>query len=166
MTRKTTPTYVLLNQITLAAASSSVTFANIPQGYGDLIVQGVAPSSSTGTGVYFRYNSDTGSNYSYVRAFGTGSSTGSTNATETSGLYGVHDTTSGAFTLQIMDYAQTDKHKTALSRADGVTQNTNMIATRWANTAAITTISLSPESFSGNRSFAIGSTFSLYGIVA
>jgi hypothetical protein len=162
MARKTTPTYVLLNQITLAAASSSLTFSNIPQNYGDLILQGVAPSSSTGTGVYFRFNADTGSNYSYVRAFGTGSSTSSTSATETSGLYGVHDTTSGAFSLQIMDYAQTDKHKTALSRADGITQNTNMITTRWANTNAVTSVLLS----TGGGSFAVGSTFSLYGLVA
>jgi hypothetical protein len=108
-------------------------------------------------------NGDTGSNYSDVRAFGDGSSTGSTAGTGTQAIYGVHDTTSGAFMLQIMDYAQTNKHKTALARADGVSQNVNMIAARWASTAAVTSVSLFPLG-GGSPTFAIGSTFTLYGV--
>jgi hypothetical protein len=62
---------------------------------------------------------------------------------------------------QIMDYAQTDKHKSVLSRISKASAGVGAIAGRWASTAAITTISINQGGF-GN--FAAGSTFSLFGL--
>jgi hypothetical protein len=63
-----------------------------------------------------------------------------------------------------MDYSATNKHKTVLVRADNANSITMAHAARWANTSAITSIVLT--SFEGAGNFAIGSTFSLYGVIA
>jgi len=163
MSRKTTPTYILLNQITLAVASSSVTFSNIPQNYGDLVLvyRGVVSES----GVYARANADTGTNYSLVRMGGNGCTTFSS-ATTTSFfpiLYSGNPVT-GMGRLMIFDYSATDKHKTALTREDGSDYSiTAALASRWANTAAINSLTVYTST---GVNFAIGSTFSLYGIAA
>ena len=167
MSRKTTPTYVLLNQITLAATSSSVTFSNIPQNYGDLILVSHLPSVAS-LGGYFgvRYNGDSGNNYNEVFMFGTGSGSGTSVARSSiDGHFPLWDyTKNNAFiTLQIMDYSASDKHKTTLARAQSPeSAQVTAAALRWANTSPITSmaITLSP------RTFESGCTFSLYGLVA
>jgi len=169
MSRKTTPTYVLLNQITLAATSSSVTFANIPQGYGDLVLAMNASGTSAsrfGFEVYF--NSDfTNSNYSRVRmGFETSVYSDSANAP----VIPVFTPELGAYKLQVFDYSATDKHKTVLLRQDlvGATSSSytylEASAGRWANTSAINSIRIIEAG--GESSIASGSTFSIYGIVA
>jgi hypothetical protein len=65
----------------------------------------------------------------------------------------------------IMDYSATDKHKTSLSRGNALGQaNVSVIAyaSRWANTNAITSLTVLLES----GSFLTGSTLSLYGVIA
>jgi hypothetical protein len=63
--------------------------------------------------------------------------------------------------LQIMDYSATDKHKSALTRTTHTSQSVvEALASRWANTAAITSLAVSGGTFN------VGSTFALYGIVA
>jgi hypothetical protein len=168
MSRKTTPTYVLLNQITLAAASSSVTFANLPQGYGDLvIVSDFAGSSGGANYLSLRFNLDSGSNYTRVSAYGfTTTSTGSDASTNTE-AYAIgiaRPSWKSASVTQIIDYGATDKHKAVLSRY-GISDmsEVGMSAYRWANTAAITNIQVF---MTAGITLSSGSTFSLYGIVA
>jgi hypothetical protein len=61
-----------------------------------------------------------------------------------------------------MDYSATDKHKTVLTRNNITDNNVTAIASRWANTAAITSVTvLSPSS-----TITSGSTISLYAIVS
>jgi len=162
MSRKTTPTYVLLNQITLAAASSSVTFSNIPQGYGDLVL--VISAKANGDFAFLgRFNGDTGSNYSRVRMGGNGSTTYSSADTSTS--YRLTSSTTnvdGMRIANIMDYSATDKHKTVLVRDSVAGNNVAAIANRWANTPAITSLSVTCDG--GNLT--VGSTFFLYGVQA
>ena len=109
--------------------------------------------------VFMRFNSDSGSNYSYVQMTGDGSSFFSVSSTWTSVVVGSIGSGQGNIIANIMDYAVTNKHKSVLSRS-----NTNgyveAFANMWGNTAAITALEL--RLFSG--SFAAGSTFSLYGI--
>jgi hypothetical protein len=62
--------------------------------------------------------------------------------------------------LQISDYAATDKHKSVLVRSDRANQLTAMAAARWANTSAITNITI--DALGSN--FAAGSTFRLLGV--
>lgn len=159
-----TPTYVLLNQITLAAASSSVTLSNIPQNYGDLVLvlQGTA---STSAGLPMRFNGDTGSNYANVVAYGTGSGTSAEASSGTTSLEIGYFTTNPAMcAAQFMDYSAIDKHKTVLIRygSSAASNIAAMRAGRWASTAALTSVTLSTTT----GTYSSGTTFYLYGLVA
>jgi hypothetical protein len=164
MSRKTTPTYVLLNQITLAATSSSVTFSNIPQGYGDLVVS-FSGSTNASEQYFLRVNGDTGSNYSWVQ-MGSDSFSGtfSGSATTTGVRIGYFATSSARDDAQtsVLDYSATDKHKSVLVRTNSNANAVRAIAGRWANTAAVTSVTVTFPS----GSFSIGSTFFLYGVYA
>jgi len=154
-------TYTQINSVTLASASSSVTFGSIPQNFRDLILT-VDGTSTLLTNVYIRFNSDSGTSYSYVYAWGNGSSTESaaSNLSSISQL-GLGPSKSNSL-LQIMDYSATDKHKACLVRANVGLSFIQMAAERWANTSAITTLQIFPAQGVINS----GTTFTLYGIEA
>jgi hypothetical protein len=159
-----TPTYTPLANVTLGTAVSSVTFGSIPATYRDLIIVLVG-SSSTLTNVTLRINGDSGSNYSFQRMTATTSGFDGNSGTGTSGTLafsGVVSTSATQFNLNIMDYSATNKHKTTISRTDNSARGTEAYANRWANTAAVTSVSISTAS--GN--WAIGTTAAIYGIVA
>jgi len=162
-----TPTYTPLATITLTSSASSVTFASIPtSGYRDLIVVSSANNNgSTGTrGLFIQFNADTGSNYSWVQMEGNGST--ATSETQTAqvriqiGQVPISNRTMSI--ANIMDYSATNKHKSIISRFDTAADRTNATASRWASTSAITSLRLFPNA----DSFAVGSTFSVYGIAA
>jgi hypothetical protein len=157
------PTYTALATVTLGASASSVTFSSIPATYRDLILITDGVISITGSdSLGLRFNSDTGSNYSRVRMFGTGSSTSSDSATLSYADVGViSNANKGVSVIQVMDYSATDKHKTTISRSNGIWAGA--WASRWANTSAITSVLVRTES---TLSFAAGATFSLYGVIA
>lgn len=159
-----TPTYTSLATVTLGSSASSVTFSNIPATYRDLIlvIQGANTSSGNSR---LRVNGDSGNNYNQVRMYGAGGSPGSDSASNIGSLDMSSMSTSSGYqaVIQLMDYSATDKHKTILSR----TQESNLGAVlgnagRWANTNAITSIIM----FTSSGSYATGSTFNLYGVIA
>jgi hypothetical protein len=159
-----TPTYRALANITLGTAASSVTFLSIPATYRDLLVifNGAGSADLEGR---IRLNSDTGSNYNYVRMSGSGSAiTSVSGASQTSGFVSAiaKATTTGALqmNINIMDYSATDKHTTIISRANQSATGTEAFANRWANTSAVTSVQILTSS--GN--WAIGTTAALYGI--
>jgi hypothetical protein len=160
-----TPTYTALANITLGATAASVTFSSIPATYRDLVFVFSGTATSTDRLVEVRFNGDSGSNYSQVRALGFASSTNSSSSTLTSfGLFYSDTglgTTQSTSILQLMDYSATDKHKTMLNRVGGGTTWVEMRAGRWANTAAITS-----ANFFIDGNFATGTTLSLYGVIA
>ena len=154
-----TPTYDLLATVTITTTTSGTTISNIDTigaGYRDLVL---VLSSTDNCVVYIRLNSDsTVGAYSSVNAEGTGSATSSntgpnsTRFTPTSSVYG-----GGTNIIQFFDFSQTDKHKSMLSRASSSANGVNMATGRWANTAAVTSITdLSTRN--------AGDTFHLYGI--
>jgi len=155
-----TPTYTPLANITLASAASSVTFSSIPATYRDLILvlNGVESANQY---IAVRFNSDTGSNYSYVRMIdGPASASG----TETFGRLGAGNPTTRFMVIaEIMDYSATNKHKTWLTRTDIPANAVGAIAGRWANTSAITSINVLTTTAD---TYSIGTTFALYGIVS
>ena len=154
-------TYTQINSVTLAASTSSVSFNSIPQNFRDLIVVYRGTTAST-SGVDARVNGDSGSNYSLVRMYGGSGGLGSTAATTTyyPVIYSGNPVT-GMSILQIMDYSTTDKHKDALTRGSEYSFNIiEALASRWANTAAITSLTILSSGFNS------GSTFTLYGIEA
>lgn len=165
-----TANYVLLETVTVGAAgAASVTFNSIPQtGYTDLEIK--VSCRVTGSGNYSQVNpSFNGSSASFTARtlWGTGSSAGS-NTTE----YGFHavgaSATASTFnnaSLYIPNYTGSANKSYSI---DGVTENNATDAARtltaglWSNTAAITSVTLTPTS----GSFVAYSTFSLYGIAA
>lgn len=159
-----TSTYIALANYTVPSGGvASVTFSSIPATYRDLvlIIDSQCVTSSL-DGIDAQFNSDTGSNYAFVLANGDGSSTSSSsNASRTSIPIGLTGTAQINTIAHIMDYSATDKHKTTLSRGNASASAVRMVAGRWANTAAITSIKLQAGS-----NFIAGSTFALYGIVS
>lgn len=162
-----TPTYVPLSAITLSSLALEVSFTSIAQTYKDLVlvISGTAGAAPSSVQPVFRFNSDSENNYFYVFARGNGSST-SSGADVASYNFGIisASVTSGRFLCisNIMDYSATDKHKTVLTRGNDNDANSDvqMMANRWANTAAITSIQL----INPGGSWPSGSTFTLFGI--
>jgi hypothetical protein len=157
-----TSTYRPLATVTLASTDSSIIFDSIPSTYRDLILVGIG-SNSADTDLAMRFNGDTGTNYSGVRVFGSGSGSGSSSADAAKNFaeIGGVNTSIGDFRVQIMDYSATDKHKTALTRGSKTGSYVVAWANRWASNTAIYSVTLYPVS----GSFAIGSTFSLFGVL-
>lgn len=158
-------TYEAIASQTLSSAASSVTFSSIPATYTDLVLV----SAAIGTGdlqVYGRLNGDSGTNYSNTFLAGNGTSASSIAQTNTNvyqnDYYLAVSTDGGLITMNFMNYSNSTTYKTILVRSGLGNKGVNAIVNLWRNTAAITSIALT---VSGNQ-FAIGSTFSLYGIKA
>jgi len=162
-----TPTYTPLATVTLGSTASSVTFSSIPATYRDLILVINGQMSGNG-GLRFRYNADTGSNYSLVYMWATTAAQSDT-ATVSNLAVTQSSTLSGTRfygSLNVMDYSATDKHTTTLVRS-GYTNTGSVFVTeasahRWANTDAITTIEAIPSA----NLFAAGTTINLFGVIA
>ena len=160
-----TPTYEAIYTTTLASSASEVLMTQIPQAYRDLVL--VAEVSNTSSGTFntrLTFNGDSSSSYSHVWMYGNGSSASSgssTNSFARLDLIAANDSSdTGMIVCEVLDFLATDKHKPFLVRANNAARGTDGIAGRWANTSAISSISIFPNS----NSFAAGSTFSLFGI--
>ena len=166
MTRRVTPTYTLLNQITLAATASSVTFSNIPQNFSDLVVQLSATTNTSVNLGLFRINGDSGSNYVMAGMRGNGSGVASYGLTTTNAYFDyAGDTAANTITTSVihfLDYSAVDKHKMTLTRQSNANDVVEAMCQRWASTSAITSLTFYWNSGLINS----GSTFSLYGVVA
>jgi hypothetical protein len=153
--QSTTP----LATVTLQATSNEVVFSGIPATYRDLIL--IVNCRHTGSGaqnLIMQFNSDAG-NASRVYMAGYSSTTES--GTLSNLIAQFNDQNNNEVGIShIMDYSATDKHKTVLTRTND-SIFVEAMAQRWASTAAINSIRLAYTS-----TFAIGSTFSLYGRIA
>lgn len=167
-----TNTYTPLATITLTGTDAQVVFASIPSGYRDLVFSISILGTDNDASCVMQLNGDTGANYANVRMAGYGTGYGGlttgTNYIFVSGFnYGV--ATSGAYTIaqgSVMDYSATNKHKPTIirsrsSRNDGNT-DTAAGGGRWASNNAVNEIKF----YLTSGSFAAGSTFSLFGVVA
>jgi len=153
-----------------SGGSSTITFSSIPSTYSHLQVRFIARTGSTSS-IYFRFNNDSGSNYSgRHRLAGDGSSasaSGSSSQTQiyTFGLAGLPTATStfGVGVADILDYANTNKYKT-FRQLDGGDANGSgtieLVSGAWMNTNAINEINIGLDS----GSFVQYSHFALYGI--
>lgn len=160
MTRRITPTYTLLNQVTLAAAASRVTFSNLPQNFADLVFVYNGQTADSGNfDLVIRLNDDFNTT-STVTMFGTGSSFGSfIQTTANLANYGAGNRT--ILVATIFDYASIDKHKTGVVKG-GSSNGVNTHALRYASTSAVTSFVFAV----GAGTFTAGSTFAIYGVVA
>ena len=151
-----------------AGGSSSITFSSIPSTYTHLQIRVMAIGSAAEG--YMRFNSDTGSNYSYHVLYGNGSSAGATSSTSTTRVLGTgfaagasSATNPYVTVIDILDYANTNKYKTTRA-LDGQDLNGSGIidlnSGLWQSTSAITTVNL----FCNSGSYNQYSSFALYGI--
>ena len=162
--------YVALATTTLGTATATVTFSSIPATYRDLIVIATGRSNrASAADLYLIRLNGSSTGYSRVWMYGDGSTFNSFSDASLNELrpYALAGATAasgrfGFLRMQIMDYMATDKHKTVLIDEDAAQGNDVGRATyRWANTAAVNQISVSP--LLGTQ-LAIGTTISLYGI--
>jgi hypothetical protein len=167
-----TNTYVALKQTTLTATATEVLFDLTGiSGYTDLRLITNVKSTSGTYDITYRFNSDTNTNYS--RTILTGNGTTAASYRGTNGTYlrpdvdaYVNSTTWQFVLTDIMNYSNSTTYKTSLSRINGgATPAVEATVGLWRKAPeAITTISIGLDAGSGT--FAIGSTFSLYGIAA
>ena len=158
-------TYEPIATQTLGSTTQSVTFSSISSAYTDLILITSVKVASGQDNITFRLNSDTGSNYSYTRILGNGTSALSDRGTNTTQGY-VGNESNAQFTTQVtqfMNYANSTTNKTVLSRSNATDTEVVAWVNLWRNTAAINTILVRSA---GGGGFVAGSTFSLYGIKA
>jgi hypothetical protein len=166
-------TYTLLETITVGAAgASSVTFNSIPQtGYTDLVIKASVRSTVAEDGFGPRFNSDSGSNYTYRAVVGQGASASSFSGTSTylpigrMSESGYTANTFGNCEFYIPNYVSSNQKSVsvdAVNENNATTARAQLAAGLWSGTAAITTVQFIP----GAGAFAQYSTFSLYGVSA
>jgi len=150
-----------------AAGASSVSFTNIPATYSHLQIRSI--SFFTNARMDITFNSDTATNYSYHLVQGEGSATYAEAGANQSAIkiWPNGNTTNSSYgnviIMDILDYANTNKYKTARI-LNGFDQNGSGIISlnsgNWRNTNAITSVKLATNT--GN--FLQHSHFALYGI--
>ena len=153
-----------LANLTLGSAQATITFSSISQAYRDLILVVSPIATTTGNAGRLRLNGDTGSNYSWVQMYGDGTTAASSQSTSSTELIGLQsETTQTTTVIHITDYSATTKHKSVLSRSNNTNAISTVVNQRWANTAAVTSISIY---MTASTTYAAGSTFALYGVSA
>lgn len=157
-----------LANLTLGSNQTTVTFSSISGSYRDLVLVIVSTGTSAGQNTYFQANGvSTGTAYAGATLESNGSSNASLTFNQNLGIYSVwngSDIGAGDFTnttVNILDYATTDKHKQFLIRVNRPTGGmVALTAGRFGNTGAITTLTI--NSTAGQ--WASGSSFALYGV--
>jgi hypothetical protein len=150
-----------------SGGASSVSFSSIAADWTHLQIRGWASSASTPR-IYIRYNSDSGSNYTYHFLEGNGSSAvASAGANQTENWLFINGfiaaNNPAPFVIDVLDYKDTNKFKTmkALHGNDNNSAGYISLASGlWRSTSAISSIELRTSS----STFSQYSTFALYGI--
>jgi hypothetical protein len=162
-----TPTYDLIASNVLSSSASSVTFSSIPATYRDLVL--VCTGTTTGNELlYLKLNNDTSTIYNHIFMVGNGSTatSGSQSDRDETPITpnpGWNSSTVATTIVQLFDYAQTNKHKSGLTRSNNAALSVLANAIRYASTSAITEVTV--RTVFGNN-FASGSSFHLYGIAS
>jgi hypothetical protein len=160
--------YVLLERIELNASAASVTFANIPQtGYTDLKVVMSARSNGSNDQTWVSFNSTT-TGFTNKVLYGSGSAAASTSVDRFVGYHDISTATGNTFgnaEIYIPNYSSSNNKSISTDSVwenNAVSAFSALGANLWSNTAAITSITLTPQA--GN--YIANSTFSLYGLAA
>lgn len=160
-------TYEAIATQTLGSAAASVTFSSIPSTYTDLVFVVNPMGASASQYQRFYVNGDTGSNYSRLGLAGTGTGVysyynASMSVFAYAGQSTLSTTPSNVAILHLMNYSNTTTNKTFLARLGNAVDGVETTVGLWRSTAAINSVVFNLNT--GN--YAVGSTFSLYGIKA
>ena len=152
-----------------SGGQSSISFTSIPSTYKHLQIRGICLTSSPNNDIVTRFNSDSGSNYSFHVISGNGagsiSAYNSTSTTYATIGYTGDSSNPASFIADILDYSSTSKFKTTRSingnDANGSTRYINFMSGNWRNASAITSITIT---HGASVNFNQYSSFALYGI--
>ena len=159
-----TSTEVVIASTTLGSAATTIDFTSIPATYTDLKLVFVCTTSAP-TNARFRFNSDTGSNYSYTALGGDGSTASSFGSAGTSFYFTAFGTTSTTiphfYSVDVFSYAGSTNKTLLLSETsdDNGSGSTARSVQLWRNTSAVTSINIFGATFS------TGTVATLYGIL-
>ena len=162
-----------------SGGTTTISFTSIPSTYTHLQLRGIATSARATyalDGMLVRFNSDTGSNYSFHYLRGNGSAAQAAAGTSTTSM--TIDSTIpstaasnvfGGFVVDVLDYANTNKYKTLRSlggfdvngTVSGVGGYVVLASGNWRSTSAISSISITTDYGSDFQNY---SHFALYGI--
>jgi hypothetical protein len=161
-------TYEPIETKTLSSTALSVTFSSIPATYTDLVL---ICNFSTDNPVnnWINLNGDTGANYSNTTNWGYISGAGSTRRlNDSTGIcldyYGSDTNIQSSVIVNLLNYTNTTTYKTIIARtAYATTETTECLGIWRATPAAINSVTFKTTA---TRVYAVGSTFTLYGIKA
>ena len=164
-----------ISAVTLSAAQANVEFNNIPSTYTHLQIRAIMRDnrSSNPDSLNIQFNSDTAANYSYHYLSGDGSAPDAAGAASTNYMFfgrfpGADQTANifGVMIVDILDYANTNKYKTARCLGGYDLNGSGLLrfdSGNWRSLSAIDTIKIYPAS---GTLFTQYSSFALYGVKA
>lgn len=160
-------TYEPIQTYTLASTSTLITFSSIPATYTDLFVACQIQRTSGTLSMRITVNNDASSLYSYTRlsaysASAVASDRASSVANWQPWFNGAVFTNLATFNFNLMNYTNTASFKSALFQNMESGGEVTLTAGTYQSTSAINRIDLT----AATNSFAIGCTFTLYGIKA
>lgn len=167
---------VFIERLSLAGVATA-TSAALPGGYRHLVLRGIARSVRAGvdnSALRIRFNGDSGNNYQSQLLYGSNTSSAGAivQAVSYAAELNIPAATSGAgfasaFVVEIPFFTLTDLQKGGTLKSADHTNGTTTGATvrligfQWANTAAITTITVLDAN---TQNFATGSFVDIYGV--
>jgi hypothetical protein len=169
-------TYELIETISVSSSQASITFSNLgtySSTYKHLQLRAVHKNSRANlwSGTVFRFNADTGNNYSYHGLFGNGTFASGTNEVSISGIidpFAAGNTATNVFSptvYDILDPFSTSKNKTVRyltgRNVGGGEDRLALMSGLWNSTASVTSITMLPTN---SLDWVSGCRFSLYGI--
>ncbi len=160
-------TYEPIATTTLSSATNTITFSSIPGSYTDLVLVVSSTYSNYTTGgenVWVRINNDSGGNYSSTYMEGGLTSGRVANGNQhTVSSAGNNSPWFQVITWNFYNYSNTTTFKSSISSLRYAPTFAQLWANLWRNTAAINRIDVIGGT---SGTFAVGSTFTLYGIAA
>jgi hypothetical protein len=164
-----TNTYTVIDTKTIGTATSSVTFTAIPQTYTDLVIVANFSSSTAGYST-MTFNGITGTSYSRTRLLGGGGSATSDRANNEAGIVNLAYNIAGnplTTIVDIFDYTNTTTYKTVFARDAAQSDNVALHSGMYRGSTGSSFDAITSVTFTkGSGNYAVGSTFSLYGILA
>lgn len=169
------PAFEAIASTTLSSANTTITFSSIPDTYEHLQLRMYTRDGTPGASLYnidIRLNNDSASNYTTHNLWGNGASAvAAASISQTRIGIGWHPSsgvTSNTFAVtivDILDYASTNKYKTARGMTGFDANGSGRVGLRsglWLSTSAVNRVDVLGAT-SGTE-FVAGSVFSLYGL--
>ena len=161
-------TYTLISSVTVGSGgAASIAFTSIPADYTDLLIKSSSRSSGAANSIKLSFNGSA-ANFTTKGLVGTGAGTNSYSSTDAlAGMTTRSTYTANTFSnneLYIPNYTSSNYKSSSLdaTQENNATESyAQFNANLWSQTAAITSITLTPES---SDTFAQYSTAYLYGI--